>query len=470
MRNKLLSASLLVLLSACISVGPDYRKPAPVLPSQWYAAQSGSARGSLAGWWQLFDDPALTHLIDLALASSPDLRTAQAKLREARARTGVAESARYPAVTNSISAKRSESADKGVATDSYSIGFDASWEVDIFGGTRRSVEAAQATQEAAAESLLDAQVTLAAEVARTYLDLRTQQTRLQIARDNLLSQADTTQLTRWRAQAGLVTELDVAQASSTLEQSRARIPTLESAVEVDINKLAVLAGLPRSEVEARVGVAARLPITPTELGVTIPADTLRQRPDVRAAERRLAAQTASIGVATAAQYPSFKLSGNVGLAALSTDLLLRPEAASSSLLAGLTTPIFDAGRIRQNIAIQNALQEQSLIAYEKTVAQALADVENALVALAKSRERLQSLVIATDSARLAAQIAQQRYAAGLIDYGVLQDTQRSLLSVEDSRASAEGEQAAALVQLYKSLGGGFGEPAISSLNSGADKP
>jgi len=204
--------------------------------------------------------------------------------------------------------------------------------------------------------------------------------------------------------------------------------------------------------------------------VTIPADTLRQRPDVRVAERRLAAQTASIGVATAAQYPSFKLSGNVGLAALSTDLLLRPEAASSSLLAGLTTPIFDAGRIRQNIAILNALQEQSLIAYEKTVAQALADVENALVALAKSRERLQSLVIATDSARLAAQIAQQRYAAGLIDYGVLQDTQRSLLSVEDSRASAEGEQAAALVQLYKSLGGGFGEPAISSLNSGADKP
>jgi NodT family efflux transporter outer membrane factor (OMF) lipoprotein len=468
-RISLLSSGLCALLGACASVGPDYREPAPVLPLQWHAAQSGSARGSLAGWWQQFDDPALTHLIDLALASSPDLRTAQAKLREARARTGVADAARYPSITNSLSGKRSESAGAGVATDSYSLGFDASWEIDVFGGTRRSVEAAQATQQAAEESVRDAQITLAAEVARNYLDLRTQQTRLQIARDNLVSQGDTTQLTRWRLQAGLVTELDAAQARSTLEQSRARIPTLESAVEADINKLAVLAGLPRSEIEAGVGEAMRIPATPAELGVMIPADTLRQRPDVRAAERRLAAQTANIGVATAAQYPSLKLSGNVGLAALTTDALLRPEAASSSLLAGLTTPIFDAGRIRQNIAIQNALQEQTLIAYEKSVSQALADVESALVALAKSRERLQSLVAATDSARLAAQIAQHRYAAGLIDFLTVQDTQRTLLSVEDSRASAEGDQAAALVQLYKSLGGGFGEPFAAKPNSGADK-
>lgn len=455
------SVSLLCLLSSllagCISVGPDYREPAPVLPVHWHAMDSGAASGSPAGWWRSFNDPALSGLIDAALATSPDLRTAQARLREARARTGVAEAARYPSVTNGISGRRSESAGKGVATDTYSIGFDASWEIDIFGGTRRSVEAAQASAEAAEAGVQDARVTLAAEVARNYLDLRTQQTRLQIARDNLASQAETAQLARWRQQAGLVTELDALQAGSTLESTRARIPTLESAVEADLNKLAVLAGLSRKEIEARLGKAAPLPVTPPALGVTIPAETIRQRPDVRAAERRLAAATASIGVATAELYPSLKLSGNVGLSALTTDALLRPEAASNSLLASLTTPVFDAGRIRRNIAIQNALQEQALIAWEKAVAQALADVETALMALTKSRERARSLVLAADSARLAAQLAQHRYAGGLIDFGTLQDTQRSLLSADDALASLRGEEASVLVQLYKSLGGGFGE-------------
>ena len=458
-----------VLLTACISVGPDYRRPASELPLHWQAVENGAASGSLAGWWRQFDDPALSGLIKAALASSPDLRTAQARLREARARSGVAEAGRYPGVTNAVSARRSESADKGVATDTYNIGFDASWEIDLFGGTRRSVEAAVATEQAAQASVHDAQVTLAAEVARNYLDLRTQQVRLQIARDNLVSQGDTTQLTRWRAQAGLVTELDVVQATSTLEQSRARIPALESAIEADLNKLAVLAGLPRSEIVRRAGTAASIPATPPALGVMIPAETVRQRADVRVAERKLAAATANIGVASAAQYPSLKLSGNVGLAALTTDALLRTSSVSSSLLAGLTTPIFDAGRIRQNIAIQNALQEQALIAYEKAVTQALADVESALVALGKSRERLASLRSANDAARLAAQLAQHRYAAGLIDYATLQDTQRTLLTLDDSRASAEGEQAAALVQLYKSLGGGFGEAPNADTDSGAGK-
>ncbi|MBS1208811.1 MAG: efflux pump, family, outer rane lipoprotein [Proteobacteria bacterium] len=446
------------LLSACASVGPDYRAPAPVVPTDWHASPVGTSRtASLAGWWRQFDDPVLSGLIEAALIHSPDLRTAQARLREARARTGLADAAQYPSVDNALGAKRTEAAGSGAAVDSYSIGFDASWEIDLFGGLRRGAEAARATEESAGAAVGDAQVTLAAEVARLYIDLRAQQMRLQIARDNLASQHETSQLTRWRAQAGLVTELDVVQARSTLESTRARIPVLESAEESDLNKLAVLVGQPRGEIDKRCGPATRIPATPPALGVAIPAETLRQRPDIRVAERKLAAQTASVGVATAAQYPSFKLSGSIGLAALTTDALLRTDAASSSLLAGLTTPIFDAGRIRQNIKIQNALQEQALIAYEKSVAQALADVESALVALAKSRERVASLNVASDTARQAAQLAQHRYAAGLIDYVTLQDTQRSLLTAEDSRASAEGEQATALVQLYKSLGGGFGE-------------
>lgn len=443
-------------LTACVTVGPDYQAPAPALPAHWHAAHPTDAQ-SIRAWWQQFSDPKLDALVDSALTASPDLRSAQSKLREARARTGLSEAARGPNIGNTLTARRSETAGAGQVSDSYSAGFDASWEIDLFGGTRRSIEAAQATEQAAEASLRDAQVSLAAEVARNYLDLRTQQTRLEIARSNLASQEETSRIARWRQQAGLVTELDAVQAASTLETSRARIPALESAVETALNKLAVLAGLSRQAIGERLAKPEAQPATPPALGLRIPAETLIQRADVRAAERKLAAATANIGVATAERYPALKLSGNIGLSALSPGTLLLSDAASNSLLASLTTPIFDNGRIRRNIEIQNALQEQALISYEKAVAQALADVETALVALAKSRERVTSLRLAAESARLAASLAQHRYSSGLIDFGSLQDTQRSQLSAEDTLASALGEEASALVQLYKALGGGFGE-------------
>lgn len=447
---------LCLALTGCISVGPDYRPPPMAVPAAWNAP-AASAAGDISGWWRQFKDPQLDALIDTALAASPDLRSAQSKLREARARSGLSAAASSPTTSSTLSARRSETAGAGSTADSYNAGFDASWEIDLFGGTRRSIEAARATEEAALAGLRDAQVSLAAETARNYLDLRTQQTRLAIARSNLASQQETAQLARWRQQAGLVTELDALQAASTLESTRARIPTLETAVEAALNQLALLTGLDRAAIGQRLDTAAPLPATPTALGLSIPAATLAQRPDVRMAERRLAAATASIGVATAELYPTLKLSGNVGLSSLGLDSLLRGSAAGNSLLASLTTPVFDGGRIRRNIDIQTALQEQALIAYEQSVAQALAEVENALVALAKQRERVASLTLAGDTARLAAQLAQHRYGSGLIDYGSLQDTQRSQLSAEDSLASARGDEAAALVQLYKALGGGFGE-------------
>ena len=220
-RPILLSLCLVSALAAC-TVGPDYRKPAPDVPLHWNAVENASGRGSSATWWTQFEDPALSGLIVAALASSPDLRTAQAKLRESRARYGVANAARYPSVTNGLSGARNESAGSGATVDSYAFGFDASWELDVFGGVRRSVEAADATVDASAESLRDTQVTLVAEVARLYADLRTQQQRLLIARQNTDSLADTDQTTRWRNQAGLVTELDVLQSRSNLEQTRAR--------------------------------------------------------------------------------------------------------------------------------------------------------------------------------------------------------------------------------------------------------
>lgn len=441
-------------LTACVSVGPDYRTPVPAVPASWNAA-TPAAGTSLQHWWRGFHDATLDALIEASLKHSPDLRSAQAKLRESRASLGIARAARSPALNQNASARRNESAGAGETADSYSLGFDASWEIDIFGGTRRSVESAQATLEASEAGLRDVQLTLGAEVARNYLDLRTQQTRLAIARNNLLSLEETQQIVDWRERAGLASALDALQAASTLETARARIPALEASIEADLNTLTVLTGLTRREIAAQITPPAALPDAPAEVAVPLPADTLRQRPDLRAAERRLAAASANVGIATAALYPSLTLSGNLSLAATGLDTLLRPEALTSSLLAGLSTPLLDGGRLRRTVEVRDAQQEQALIAYERAVAQALADVETALVALDRNASRLKNLTHAADSARLAAGLARDRYAAGLIDYATLQDTLRSELSATDASASAQGDRLAAAVQLYKALGGGL---------------
>lgn len=444
-------------LPACITVGPDYVAPQPVLPAAWQAPATGQG-APLAHWWRGFGDPALEALITSALEHSPDLRSAQAKLRESRASLGVTQAARWPGLSQENAARRTESAGAGAAADSYSAGFDASWEIDLFGGTRRSVEAAQATLAASEAGVRDAQLTLSAEVARLYLDLRTQQRRLDIARNNLASLAETQQLIRWREQAGLASSLDALQATSTLETARARIPALEASIEADIDGLTVLCGLSRQAIAQRVSTPAPLPQAPAEVAVPLPAEALRQRPDLRAAERRLAAASASVGVATAALYPSLKLSGSLALSSTGLDTLFRPESVGSSLLASLSTPLLDGGRLRRTVDVRSAQQEQALIAYEKAVAQALADVETALVSLDRNRTRLDTLGRAADSARLAAGLARDRYTAGLIDYATLQDTLRSELSASDAEASAQGDRLSAAVALYKALGGGLDTP------------
>jgi len=452
--------AILLALTGCMTVGPDYQPPETAVPAQWQGAPGSGAQDALvlAQWWQQFGDPVLDGLITDALAANTDLATAQAQLREARARRDLAGAGLGPTVTASGSGSRSKGSTvtgSGATHELYSAGFDASWEPDVFGGVRRGLEAAEADLQASAETLRDTHVTLLSEVARNYVELRTGERRVSLAESSLAAQSEIYDLTRWRRQAGLVSELDEAQARTQLEQTRAALPALRTTVVAARHRLAVLLARPPGELDQRLTATGVIPVAADSVGVGIPADTLRQRPDVRVAERRLAAQTARLGEAEAARYPSFKLSGSLGLEALTFNRLFSGDTGTHSLLAGITAPIFDAGRIRSNIAIQDALLEQRRLGYQSAVLTALEDVENALIALANTRQRQEELTRAVASAREALQIAQQQYAAGLANFQAVLDSQRTLLSLEDQLASGTGEHGSALIRLYKALGGGW---------------
>lgn len=450
-------------LSGCAAVGPDYRPPEVHAPARWQGAEPAPARDAavLAQWWRQFRDPLLDGLVADALAANTDLATARAKLRETRARRELARAGLGPSVTTSGSASRTWSSDDsgGGARNLFSASLDASWEPDIFGATRRGLEAAEADLQASAESLRDTQVSLVAEVAGNYLDLRTAEHRLAIAEASLAAQAETYQITLWRSQAGLVSELDAAQARTSLEQTRAGLPSLRSTVAQARNRVAILLDRAPGDLDARLATTGSQPLAADAVATGIPADTLRNRPDVRAAERRLAAQTARLGEAEAARYPSFKLSGSLGLDAPTLDRLINGHAAGGSLLAGITAPIFDAGRIKSNIAIQDAVLEQTRLAYRSAVLTALEDVENALAGVANARQRRDELDRATASARETLAMARDRYASGLIDFQTVLDSQRTQLSLEDQLASAIGDYGNAQIRLFKALGGGWSPEA-----------
>jgi NodT family efflux transporter outer membrane factor (OMF) lipoprotein len=413
---------------------------------------------SLTTWWTTLNDPELSRLIERAVGRNRDLKKAEARIREARARRGLSEADRFPTLDATGSVTRSRgSAETGAATtrDLFSAGMDASWEIDFFGGVRRSVEAAEADLQAAGEDLHDTLVSLLAEVALNYVDLRTGQARLAVTETSLKSQEETHRLALWRSQAGLGDELAVQQARYNLENTRAQIPTLRTAISEAQNRLAVLLGEAPGAVHAELEASGPIPGVPPQVAVGVPADLLRQRPDVRRAERQLAAQTARIGVAAAELYPKLKLSGAIGLQALSFGGLFSSGNATSSGSSGVTWRIFDAGAIRRNIEVQSALQEQSLIAYESAVLVALEEAENAISAYAQEQRRRQSLGEAARSAEAAVELAQIKYRTGLTDFGTVLEAERSLLSFRDQLAQSDGAVVTNLVKLYKALGGGW---------------
>ncbi|MBN2232465.1 MAG: efflux transporter outer membrane subunit [Deltaproteobacteria bacterium] len=453
----------LLLLQGCAMVGPDYVPRRPAAPAQWRAGELDGLRplpaaATLAAWWAVLDDPLLAELEERATQGNLGLREALARVREARALRGVSAAKLWPeldAAGSAVNRRDSENTGAGGEYELYAAGFDAGWEIDVFGGRRRAVEAADADLAAEIEQLRDVLVSVAAEVALNYIGVRTFQTRLAVADANLADQRQTYELNRSRHEAGLLDELAVQQARYNLEHTRSRIPALRAGLTAAKNRLAVLAGAPPGSIDALLTESRPVPVPPVTVAVGVPAETLRRRPDIRAAERRLAAQTARIGVATADLYPKFRLLGSIGLESLQPADL--PEGAGRAWGIGpsVSWRIFDAGAIRRNIDVQTARQEQALTRYEAAVLRALEEVENALVHYAREQLRRDALAAATAAAERAVLLARDRYRAGLEDFGNVLDAQRSLLSFQDELAVSEGTVTANLVRLYKALGGGW---------------
>ncbi|HEX7127352.1 MAG TPA: efflux transporter outer membrane subunit [Thermodesulfobacteriota bacterium] len=478
-----LVAAVGVAAAGCAAVGPDYAPPEPAVPSVWHAELAPGVSTAveepeaLGRWWATLDDPVLTRLVERAVAGNLELKRAQARVREARARRRQVAADYLPSLDASASVNRQRSSEEtgaggasgpgfAIGPDTtrtlYSTGFDASWELDLFGGSRRAVEAATASLQASQEDLRHTLVSLLSEVGQNYVDVRTTQARIAIAERNLDVQRETYEIARFRFEAGLVTQLDVEQARYNLEQTSAAIPALRIQLAEARHRLAVLLGDQPGSLDAELAAAAAVPDVPAGVAIGVPAGVLRRRPDVRRAERELAAQTARVGVATAELYPAFSLIGSIGLEALSLSNLFTASARTAALGATGLWTVFDAGRLRANVRIESALQEQALLAYESAVRTALEETENALVAFAEEQARRSALRAGTAAAERAATLARQQYESGLLDFQQVLDAQRTLLSLQDQLAASEGAVVSNLIALYKALGGGWTPGAAGS--------
>lgn len=448
-----------VLLAGCVA-GPDYRAPTLVelkVPDEFTAAAPPtSADADLARWWQAFGDPTLTPLVERGLAANLDIDEAGSRVRAARADLRAARGALLPSLEAFGSGTRQvgeRTSGQTVDRTSYQIGFDAAYEADIFGGGRRSVEAARATAEGTRASLRAVQLTVASEIALNYFDAREAQARLRIARDTLSTLDETVEITGWRLKAGLVGSLDLEQARQLRAQTAASIPAIETTYAAAANRLAVLLGEAPGAVNDLLEPAAEPLKAPAVLPAAIPAEVVRRRPDVGLAERTLAAETARIGVEAAQLYPALVLSGTFSGSGAS--LSKAGDDMAGSLVAGITAPIFHGGQIRAAVEAQRASTAGALAAYRTSVLTALEETENALVSVSAADRREQALIAAEAAARTAAEIARIQYRSGRTDFQSLLESERTLLSSQDSLASARVARAAAAVQLYKALGGGW---------------
>lgn len=452
-------------LAGCAAVGPDYVEPKVSVPDQFSSPRVSGSQGviEMQSYWNSFADPRLSQLVADALAKNHDIRVAAATLREVRAMRSEVRGGLFPKVDVNASATRNRlslaqlpGTTIAQRTDSnVDVGFDASWEIDLFGGVRRSVEAATALVGAAQADLDAARVSIAAETGRQYFELRGLQTRIKVAQGNLQNQVDSLNIISVRFNAGRGTDFDVSRATGLVENTRAVIPALQAQIERTSFGLAVLTGRPPGALAVILNDDQPLPPQPPSFAVENPSELLRRRPDVASAERRVAAATASIGVSTAELFPSVTLLGAVGVNARRGNDLGKGDSVRYSVGPSLTWNLLDFGRIRSRIEQADARFDGALASYEKTVLLALQEGESALSLVYRLNEQVEAVRAAAAASRNAANLAQLRFQAGATDLLDLLDAQRQVLAAEDQLSQVETARVTASVALFKAMGGGW---------------
>ena len=445
-------------LGGCLSLGPDYVEPEAEVEPNWQEEQNTRINNEAlvdTNWWQgTFKDPALDGLVDKALQENLSLRSAALRVLQAQQQLRIAIGNQYPQQqlgAGSASKQRT----RGNTSEQYELGFNASWELDLWGRFSRQVESASASLDASVASYDGALVSLVSQVAQTYILIRAFQRRIVVAEENVRLQEESLRIAQAKFDAGDVSELDVNQADTLLNNTKASVSTLKTSLQQSKNSLAVLLGDPPQDLGYLLGTQPGIPATPPEVALGMPQDLIRRRPDVRVAERQLAAQSAAIGVATTDLYPALSIGGSIGTLADDTGDLFEGDSKEWDFSGSFQWNLFNYGRLRSNIRLQDALFQQLLVDYRNTVLQAQADVENSIVAYLRSYEQLESYQLAAAASTRAVDIATVQYQEGSIDFDTLITTLNSNVQQQDLFASTQGDVATNLVQVYRSLGGGW---------------
>lgn len=470
--------SLLLLpltLSAC-AVGPDYRARTAGdlgVPDQW-SVTAAPAKEDLTRWWAKFDDPVLGQLVEQAAAANLDVAQAVARLRQAREALIVSRASLFPTISGSGAYNRTEPLRGGGATitqsngtvatipaqgrGAFSLGLDASYQFDLFGGVRRSVESAQAQYAASGFDYATTLLSVESEVARNYVLARAYQAQLANARESLAIQDDNLEIAGFRVQAGLVSSLDQEQARATRAQTAANIPQIEQQYNAAVSRIGVLTGQAPGALKPMLAAARPIPEGPESVAAGIPADVLRQRPDVRAAERSLASATAQIGVAKAQLFPALTIGGSLTGNATNAGNIF--DTITGGLFANVAQTIFSAGRLGAQVRSQRAATDAAFAAYKSSVLTAMEDIENAFVALQSAQERERQFAVALDASNASAILARSQYRSGLTDFTTLNVQEAALVSARNGLVQARSDKATALVALYVALGGGWDSTTV----------
>ncbi|WP_319202393.1 efflux transporter outer membrane subunit [uncultured Ilyobacter sp.] len=462
-----LTLSAVLVFTGCTAVGPDYVSPKVKVPEKWNGEKKVNFNNEnrlSEQWWKLFDDPMLDELIKEASGSNLDLKEALARVDEYRSRLGVVTGNRVPSLSvegDLLRQKTSENAGYTGATNTYKgLGLEAGWEIDLFGRVRRSIEAAKANYEVAQEDKNDVIISINSRIALNYIKIRTYQARLEASNSNIELQREVLRITEARFKYGLATALEVAQAEQALASSEATVPPLRIQLSEAINTMAVLLGRNPGELNQLMSEKKAIPVPPADAAIGVPADILRQRPDIRSAERQLAVETARVGIAKADLYPQFSLSGSFGYQSVSSGNLFSSGGNYFSIGPSLRWNIFSGGSILNQIDVQDAIVRQKAIQYESTVLNALNEAENTMTAYTEDSMRLKHLEKTVKASKKTVELSLNLYKQGLVDFENVLNSQLSQFTSEDRLAQARGDSAENFVRLYAALGGGWDPDSI----------